>query len=59
MVRSAHAGGRVPPELQGLPLTASFTVDLPRCSDEQKAQFYAALGRNPGHPMNIPSQYSG
>ena len=25
--------------------------------EEQKEQFYAVLGRNPGHPMHIPSQY--
>ena len=54
---AAYTGGRVPPELEGLPVTLAHCVDLPRCSEEQKEQFYAVLGRNPGHPMNISSQY--
>ena len=54
---AAYTGGRVPPELEGLPMTTSYNIDLPRCTEEQKEQFYAVLGRNPGHPMHIPSQY--
>jgi hypothetical protein len=55
---AAYTGGRVPPELEGLPSTTSYVVDLWRCTEEQKQQFFAALGRNPGHPeANIPSQY--
>ena len=54
---AAFTGGRVPPELEGLPCTTSYCIDLPRCTEEQKEQFYAVLGRNPGHPMHIPSQY--
>ena len=54
---AAYTGGRVPPELEGLPMTASYNIDLPRCTEEQKEQFYAVLGRNPRHPMHIPSQY--
>ena len=42
---------------EGIPVTTSYCVDLPRCTEEQKEQFYAVMGRNPGHPMNIPSQY--
>ena len=54
---AAYTGGRVPPELEGLPLTTSYVVDLERCTDLQREQFFAALGRNPGHAANIPSQY--
>ena len=54
---AAYTGGRVPPELEGLPMTTSYNIDLPRCTEEQKEQFYAVLGRNPGHPMHIASQY--
>ena len=54
---AAYTGGRIPPELEGFPYTTSYCIDLPRCTEEQKGQFYAVLGRSPGHPMNIPSQY--
>lgn len=49
--------GRTPPELEGFPYTTSYVIDLPRCTEDQKEQFYAVLGRNPGHPMNTVSQY--
>ena len=55
---AAFVGGRPVPELEGLPLTTSFCVDLARCTEAQKQQFFAALGRNVGHPENAPSQYS-
>ena len=55
---AAFVGGRPAPELAGLPLTSSFCVDLARCNAAQKQQFFAALGRNPGHPDNLPSQYA-
>ena len=54
---AAYTGGRVPPEREGFPYTTSYCIDLPRCTAEEKEQFYAVLGRSPGHPMNIPSQY--
>lgn len=42
---AAYIGGKRSPELDGLPETTSFNVDLARCSAEQRQHFFRLLQR--------------